>query len=131
MSNKRWLDNLVWTGAKTYLSEEMKPWSAKVDGSDVKAGDTKTAYSLGGGKISKSAHAPNGVRVTDVCPLAAFATIEKAGHMGKRRICTAFGEMANPDLLQSRTISQKSLSQWLTSGSREKSFRPSYIPLAK
>jgi len=57
MSNKRWLDNLVWTGAKTYLSEEMKPWSAKVDGSDVKAGDTKTAYSLGGGKISKSAHA--------------------------------------------------------------------------
>lgn len=53
MSNKRWLDNLVWTGAQTYLSEEMKPWSAKVGGSDVKAGDTKTAYSLGGGKISE------------------------------------------------------------------------------
>jgi carboxypeptidase C (cathepsin A) len=53
MSNKRWLDNLVWTGAKGYLAEEMKPWSVNVDGKDVKAGDTKTAHSLGGGKLSE------------------------------------------------------------------------------
>jgi len=31
----------------------MKPWTAKVNGEEVKAGDTKTAYSLGGGKLSK------------------------------------------------------------------------------
>lgn len=53
LSNKRWLDNLVWTGSKTYLSEEMKPWSAKVNGEEIKAGDTKTAYSLGGGRLSR------------------------------------------------------------------------------
>lgn len=40
----------------------MKPWYVSVNGTEVRAGDTKYATSLGGGRIT-------------------FATIEKAGHM--------------------------------------------------
>lgn len=86
-SSQIWLDNLVWTGAKSYLSEEMQPWYAKIDGCAVKAGDTKTAYSLGGGKFStldifrSKTEAQRADLYID--SLAAFATIEKAGHMGE------------------------------------------------
>ena len=31
----------------------MEEWSATVGGKSIRAGDTKTAYSLGGGKLSK------------------------------------------------------------------------------
>ena len=52
-SNEAWLNRLIWSGSKDYLSKDLKPWHAKVDGKDRHAGDTKTAVSLGGGKISK------------------------------------------------------------------------------
>jgi len=61
-SNRIWLNNLIWSGSEEYLEKEMKPWRVSVNGTDVKAGDTKSATSLGGGKIT-------------------FATVEKAGHM--------------------------------------------------
>lgn len=53
-SNEAWLDGLVWSGSKDYLGKEMKPWHATVAGEDRHAGDTKTALSLGGGKLSTS-----------------------------------------------------------------------------
>jgi carboxypeptidase C (cathepsin A) len=53
-SNEAWLNRLIWSGSKDYLSQEMQPWHVKVDGEKKHAGDTKTSVSLGGGKISES-----------------------------------------------------------------------------
>ena len=54
LANKAFLDKLDWSGLSEYLKQEMRPWHVKVDGKSRLAGETKSAVSLGGGRLSRS-----------------------------------------------------------------------------
>lgn len=66
LSNQAYLDKLDWSGSSEYLKQDMRPWHVKTDGKSRMAGETKSALSLGGGRLSESHKLSNAVAFADV-----------------------------------------------------------------